>query len=500
VAAAGKFGALIRPMSPSTAPALSRIEPPPLAFLTRRAWYPWLVVGVACMGAFMAQLDASIVQLALPFLSNEFQASVNAVSWVAIAYLLALAAFLPVFGRLCAMFGRKLFYVGGFLLFSVATGLCGLADSLTSLVIARVLQGIGGAMLASNSIAIVISAVGPAGRARALGYFAAAQAIGLSVGPPIGGLLLSTWGWRWVFLVTVPVGLAATVIGLLVLPRTTEFADSKTFDWLGALFLMPALVGVVLFLNQMPAWGLTSPAMIATGGLTVTMVALLCWRELRSASPLLDLRIFANPVFSCGIAGVVLSAALLYGIFFIVSFGLVRGYHRPVEMAGLRLAVIPIAIGIVAPLSGMLVDKIQPRLLSAGGMALCVTSLVILAIIATEHQADVVLGAIALALFGVGLGLFITPNNHRTMNAAPSHLSVEASALLNLMRVLGGSLGAAAASSVLTWRIQIATGGQSHWAIFQGRPLLEAVEAGFLMLAVLAAVAGVLAMVREPQR
>jgi EmrB/QacA subfamily drug resistance transporter len=482
------------------ASVLSRIEPSPVEFVARQTWYSWLVVGVACMGAFMAQLDASIVQLALPFLSVEFQTSISAVSWVAIAYLLALAAFLPVFGRLCAMFGRKLFYVGGFLLFSVATGLCGLADNLTSLVIARVLQGIGGAMLASNSIAIVISAVGPDRRARALGYFAAAQAIGLSVGPPIGGLLLSTWGWRWVFLVTVPVGLAATLVGLLVLPRTTAFADSKPFDWLGAMVLMPALVGVVLCLNQMPTWGLMSPAMILTAGVTVMMGALLCWRELRSSSPLLDLRIFANPVFACGIAGVVLSAALLYGIFFIVSFGLVRGYHRPVELAGLRLAVIPIAIGIVAPLSGMLAEKFQPRLLSAGGMALCVASLVTLAIIATEHQADVVMGGIALALFGVGLGLFITPNNHRTLNAAPAHLSVEASALLNLMRVLGGSLGAAAASSVLTWRIQVATGGQSHWTIFEGRPLLEAVESGFLMLTILAVVAGLLALVREPQR
>ncbi len=205
-------------------------------------------------------------------------------------------------------------------------------------------------------------------------------------------------------------------------------------------------------------------------------------------------------MFSCGIAGVVLSAALLYGIFFIVSFGLVRGYHRPVELAGLRLAVIPVAFGIVAPLSGMLAERFQPRLLSAGGMALCVASLVILAVIATEHQADVVMGGIALALFGVGLGLFITPNNHRTLNAALAHLSVEASALLNLMRVLGGSLGAAAASSVLTWRIQVATGDQPHWTIFQGRPLLEAVESGFLMLTVLAVIAGLLALVREPKR
>jgi EmrB/QacA subfamily drug resistance transporter len=477
--------------------ALSRLEPPPLAAIARQTWYPWLVVGVACMAAFTAQLDASIVQLALPALAVEFKTSLNAVSWIPIAYLLALAALLPVFGRLCEMFGRKLIYVAGFFLFSVSTALCGLADGLTWLVLARVAQGIGGAMLAANSIAIVINAVGKSGRARALGYFAAAQAIGLSVGPPIGGLLLATWGWRWVFWVTVPLGIAATLIGLLVLPQTTDLAKVRTFDWLGALLLMPALVGFVLVLNQAPIWGIASPALIFTVVMTVALLGLLFWHETRSAAPLLDVRIFANPVFSAGIVGVVLSAALLYGIFFIVSFGLVRGYHRPVELAGLRLAVIPVVIGAVAPFSGVLAEKVGSRLVSVGGMALCVLSLTILAIIATEHQADVVWGAIALAIFGAGLGLFITPNNHRTMNAAPADLSVQASALLNLMRVLGGSLGVASASSILTWQIQVSTGTHSNWAIFEGRPLLKAIESGFAMLIVFALIAGALALVRE---
>ena len=473
------------------------IEIPPLPVASRQTWYPWLIVGVCCAGAFIAQTDASIVQLALPFLAIEFKTSLVAVSWVAIAYLLALAAFLPVFGRLCEMFGRKLLYVGGFLLFAVSSALCGLAENLAWLVSARVLQGIGGAMLAANSIAIIVNAVGQSGRARALGYFAAAQAIGLSVGPPIGGLLLSTWGWRWVFWVTVPIGVAVAIVGLLVLPQSTGLAKGKTFDWLGALFLLPALIGLLLALNQVTVWGLASPTMIATAGMTVVLLVLLTWHELRSASPLVNLRVFANPVFACGVASVILSAALLYGIFFIVSFGLVRGYHRPVEMAGLRLAVIPIVIGLVAPFSGVLADKVGPRLICVAGMALCIASLLTLAIIATEHQADVMVGAIAFAMFGAGLGLFITPNNHRTIDAAPTHLAGEAGALLNLMRVLGGCLGVASASSMLSWQIQVSTGTHSSWAIFEGRPLLEAIESGFAMLIGFALVAGALSLVRD---
>jgi EmrB/QacA subfamily drug resistance transporter len=475
---------------------LRLIEPPPLSFVARRAWYPWLVVGIACAGAFIAQLDASIVQLALPALTVEFHTTLNQVSWVPIAYLLTLAALLPVFGRLCEMWGRKLLYVLGFLLFTIASALCGLAESLSWLVAARLLQGVGGAMLAANSIAIMTAAVGQGGRARALGWFAAAQAIGLSAGPPIGGLLLSTLGWRWIFWVTVPIGGAITAIGLLSLPQSTGLVTGKKFDWLGGMLLIPALIGVVLLLNQGTAWGLASPAMLLTGCATVVLLILLCRHELRTAAPLITLRAFTSPAFACGVIGVLLSAALLYGIFFIVSFGLVRGYHRPVDMAGLRLALIPIVIGFVAPFSGTLAERFGARVIGAAGMALCAASLSILAVIATAHQAQVTMGAIAFALFGVGLGLFITPNNHRTLNAAPENLSGESGALVNLTRVLGGCLGVASASSVLTWEIQRMTGNHSNWAIFEGRPLLEAVESGFLLLMAYALVAGALSLIR----
>ena len=153
-------------------------EPAPLAALERQSWHPWLVVGLVSIGAFVGQLDATIVQLALPALGRAFDVPLQQVSWVALSYLLAFASFLPVFGRLCEIHGRKTLYIAGYALFIVASALCALAESFGQLVAFRFLQGMGGALLGANSIAILVQAVPEAARGRALGYFAAAQAVG----------------------------------------------------------------------------------------------------------------------------------------------------------------------------------------------------------------------------------------------------------------------------------------------------------------------------------
>jgi MFS family permease len=180
---------------------VSRYEPAPLQFVTRRSWYPWLVVGVTCIGGFIGQLDASIVQLALPTFEQQFDANLDAVSWVAIAYLLAFASALPVFARWSEIKGRKLLYLAGYAIFTLASALCGTASDLRLLIAFRVLQGIGGALLGANSITILVKAAGAGRRGRAMGLFAAGQAVGISAGPVIGGLLLERLGWRWIFLV-----------------------------------------------------------------------------------------------------------------------------------------------------------------------------------------------------------------------------------------------------------------------------------------------------------
>ena len=176
-------------------------------------------------------------------MGRVFDSTLESVSWVALAYLLGVAAFMPIFGQLCRIFGRKLFYIVGFIVFTSASALCGLASDLLTLDGLRFLQGVGGAMIGANSMALIVEATDKSRRGRALGLYAAAQAVGVSAGPVAGGLLIGTLGWRWVFWVNVPIGLISIVAGWLVLPVTPRQSPTPTFDWRGALLLALALVG-----------------------------------------------------------------------------------------------------------------------------------------------------------------------------------------------------------------------------------------------------------------
>jgi len=353
-------------------------EPAPVSFLARRPSYPWMIVGTVCIGAFMGQLDASIAQLVLPELETEFQARVSAVSWVAVAYLLTVAALLPIFGRLADLMGRKLLYCGGFLLFIFGSALCGFAPNLPALVAARVFQGVGASLVQANSVAIIVAAVGDQRRGRAIGVQAAAQAVGLSAGPALGGLLISSLGWRWVFFLNLPVGLMGTILGLLILPQTRREAVTARFDWVGAILLAPALTALMTALNEAARWGLASPALIACLLLALGCLAGFIWRELKSKSPLLDLSLFRDLGFSAGNLAGLLTSATLFGVFFLLPFAFERIYRLSALEAGLRLTVIPIMIGCLAPVSGRLSDRLGSRALTVGGMAMILAGLLLL--------------------------------------------------------------------------------------------------------------------------
>ena len=475
-------------------------EPAPAEFLTRKPYYPWLVIATTCIGAFIGQLDASIVQLTLPTLEHEFAARLSAVSWIAIAYQVAFAAFLPVFARLAEIAGRKLMYLLGFAFFTLASALCGLATDLPQLIAFRVLLGIAGAMLGANSIVILVKAAGPARRGRAMGIFAAAQAVGVSMGPVTGGVLLAALGWRWVFWVNVPFALAAALIGWFVVPRTTDLSSDRRFDGRGALLLMPALTSLLLLISESYAWGLTSPAILGCAIAAIVLLAAFIRQERRTPTPLMDLDLFRNPAFSGGIVAIVLSYAMLYGMFFLMSFALVRGYHDSPLAAGLRLAIIPAALGIVAPFSGALHERLGARGVLLGGMAICIAALILLSAVLTGAASSFVAVMIALALFGAGLGLFIAPNNSLTMSAAPGAHSGEAGGLLNLMRVLGTSVGIACASAVLSWRLAALTGVGDSTRNVSEQALLGGVTDALLLLAVFAGVAGFTSLLRKPPR
>jgi MFS family permease len=235
------------------------IEPARPEGIRRNPRAPWFAVAVVCFGAFMGQLDASIVTLTFRPMERQFAAPLAGVQWVSLAYLLVLVALLTPVGRLSDAVGRKLLYTYGFVLFTLASAACGLAPSLGLLVVFRVIQAAGAAMLQSNSVALVTTSAPAGNTRRALGIQAGAQSVGLALGPTLGGLLTASVGWRYVYWVNVPVGIAAVIAARYLLPRTRQFSRTDSFDWLGTALLATATTALLLAVSaasglSMPGW------------------------------------------------------------------------------------------------------------------------------------------------------------------------------------------------------------------------------------------------------
>lgn len=423
-----------------------------------RPYYRWLIIGTVCIGAFMGQLDASIAQLILPALERDFHRHLSAISWVAVAYSLALAVLLPVFGRLADVYGRKMLYTTGFLVFIVGSGLCGAAPNLPLLVGFRALQAVGAALMQTNSIAIVVTAAGKRHRGRALGVQASAQAVGLSAGPALGGLLLHVLSWRWVFWINVPFGLLGALMGWLVLPRMLAYPGDRTFDWGGVALLAPALVALVLAINQGHLWGVNSPAFVLCILVPVILLPLLFWWEGRLPAPLLDFSLFHEHAFWAGNVAGLLSYAMLFGMFFLMPFVLERAFGEGPLVAGLQLMVIPAALGMMSPLSGALYDRLGHRPLTVTGMALTVCACLWLDLEIGADAARALTLAAPLVLFGLGQGLFTSPNNSAVMASSPKEKVGQAGGVLNVTRAFGTSIGVAASAAVFSWRLRITAG------------------------------------------
>lgn len=472
-------------------------EPPPLPAIARLASYRWLVVGTVCIGACMGQVDASMTQMLLPRLEREFTARLSTVSWVAISYLLTLAAFVPIFGRLADIFGRKLMYTGGFLIFLIGSTLCGFATDLPMLIFFRFIQATGAALLTSNGIAIIVMATGPEERGRALGLLSAAQAVGLGAGPAVGGLVLDTLGWQWAFWINVPVGLTGAVLGWLVLPRTSLSPMTGGFDWRGAMLIAPAMVAVMAVLNQLHAWGPTSPALIGCLLLAIVLLFLFGRTERRAAAPLLDLHLLSKPAFLLGNMANFLSYAALFGVFFVIPFALVRVYDDSGLAAGLRLSILPVVLGLMAPVGGALADRLGARVPTFCGMVICVAGLALLYAFLDGSPGSLPLVMLALAIFGAGQGLFISPNSSAIMATAPADQTGQAGSALNVVRFLGISTGISAGSTVLALGM-----GRIEGSTLDVAPslLVAASRDVILMLGILAALAGLISLIRPARQ
>jgi EmrB/QacA subfamily drug resistance transporter len=474
-------------------------EHPPLQQLANWPAYRWLVVGTVCVGAFLGQLDASIAGLVLPTLEEVFGAPVASVEWVSIAYLLMLAALVVPLGRLADLLGRKTLYTWGFAVFIVGSAACGLAPGLGWLIAFRVVQAIGAAMLQANSVAIITAAVPRRVLGRAIGVQGAAQAIGLSVGPSVGGLLIDTLGWQWVFFIAVPFGILGTALGWLVLPCTSRAAvdeaaqEPERFDWNGAALLGPAVALLLLALTFGNTWGWASPRLLLVATLGAGCVVAFWRAEARSVSPLIDPALLRLRPFSLGLVSGLLSYAVLFGSLFMLPFYFERILGENPAQTGLLLTPVPIALGVMAPASGVLVDRVGPSPLTVAGMVAAALALVGMAL--GPQAVPALVGF--LTLLGVGLGLFTPPNNSSIMGSAPANRLGVAGGILNMTRSIGTSLGVAATGAVLAVRLAARLGSEAARTI-DAPPwaLLPALDETLLFLAALAIAAALVSAMR----
>ncbi len=420
----------------------------PLTRFTARENYIWLVVSTVCIGAFMAALDASIVNVALPDMSTYFNASASLVSWVLIAYLLTLATLLTLFGRLADMLGRRPLYTLGFLVFIVGSAACGAAVDLPMLIVSRVFQAAGAAMLQANSVAIITATVPPSVRGRAIGFQGSAQAIGLSLGPAIGGGLIALFGWRAIFYVNVPVGLLGTLMAALILPKDKLTGKKATFDWWGTLLMTPFLVLIMMALTEGLSWGWGSVRILGMFAGALVCLILFIWRELRFRAPLVDMRLFKIPVFSIGNFTGLLSYLAMFGVLFLLPFYFERVLNFDSAVSGLILTAVPLGMTVAAPKAGSLADRYGPRILTTGGMALTALATVGLAWTIAIHT-SLVFMVIELILVGAGLGVFTPPNNSSVMGSLPSSRLGVGGGILNMARSLGMAMGTALSGTIM---------------------------------------------------
>jgi MFS family permease len=436
-------------------------EAPRPESIRRNPRAPWFAVGVVCFGAFMGQLDASIVTLTFRPMERDFAAPLAGVQWVSLSYLLVLVAMLAPAGRVGDSIGRKLVYQYGFGVFTVGSAMCAFAPSLGTLVGFRLLQAIGAAMLQANSVALVTTSVPRSQMRLALSVQAAAQSIGLALGPTLGGLLTQAATWRAVYWVNVPVGIVALVAGRYLLPRTRHFSRTDVFDWPGAVALGSATTALLLVLSAVSGLPLPGWATIALAVLAAAAALAFAGRERRARFPLIDPALIKSLRVVLGLVGAFLGYLALFGPLVLVP-QVLTGTGGEFG-TGLVLSALPVGFGVAA----LTVEKVLPgsvrnRTRAATGAAICAVGLSML-IFVTLQIASVVL---LLALAGLGLGMFVPANNAVIMRSAGADKAAVLGGLVNMARGIGTTFGIALVTLALHLSPRAADGRPGHALAF----------------------------------
>jgi EmrB/QacA subfamily drug resistance transporter len=451
----------------------------------------WWTLGAVAFGLFMIMLDNTVVNVALPAIQEDLAADLSELEWIVAGYALTFAALMLTGGKLADLLGRRLIFVVGLAIFTLSSLGCGLADSGEVLIAARIVQGVGAALMNPATLSI-ISATFPAHqRGMAIGIWAGVSALALAIGPLVGGLLTEHASWHWIFFINVPVGVVAIAASFLLIDETKDTSEVQRLDLPGLLASGVGLFSLTYALIEANTYGWTSGRILVAFAVAAVGLVGFVLLERHQRTPMLDLSLFRNSTFAGANAVMLLVALAMFGVFFFVSLYMQNVLGYSAVQAGAAFLPMTLLIVLIAPIAGKSSDRFGSRWLMGAGMTLLAVQLFYFSRLGLEESFWALLPAMLVG--GVGMALVMTPSAAAAMSGVPVDKVGVGSAVLNSARQVGGSVGIALIGAII-----------AHQA--GGRQTAEAFMDGFsaaLVVASLIALAGAalaVLTIRAPRR
>ena len=444
----------------------------------------WLTLAAVSFGLFMIMLDNTVVNVALPSIQRELGVGLSELEWIVTGYALAFAALMLTGGKLADLFGRRLVFVVGLAIFTLASLACGLAGSGDVLIGARIVQGVGAALMNPATLSIIAATFPPRQRGMAIGIWAGVSALALAIGPLVGGLITEHVNWNWIFFINVPVGILAIAASFLVIRESRDESEVQRLDLPGLLTSGIGLFALTYGLIEANTHGWTSTRILVSFAVAVVSLVGFVLLERHQRVPMLDLTLFRSGTFAGANLVVLLVALAMFGVFFFVSLYMqnILGYS-PVA-AGAAFLPMTVLVILVAPVAGRASDRIGSRWLMTAGMTLLSIQLLYFSQLSATASYWNLLPAMVAG--GLGMSLTMTPGAAAAMRALPVDKSGVGSAVLNAFRQVGGSVGIALMGAIMAHEI---AGRRTPDAFMDGFSLSLMVAAGIAFAgAVVAAV------------
>ena len=408
---------------------------------TDKTWYRWIMFATVVTGTFMVNIDSSIMNVAIPVLERDFHAGPQILQWVISAYLLVITGILPVVGTLSDRLNRKSVFIVGVTVFTGGSILCAFSESIHQLIFFRILQSIGGSIIMGNVMSIV-SYIFPAGqRGRPLGLIGSVVAAGTIVGPSLGGFLISLYSWRAIFWVNVPIGILSIAASIFLLIPIRNDKPRQKFDILGSILFFVGIISLMLVISEGQTWGWISVRILVAFALSVTALTIFLKHELRFESPVIDLGLFRSGTFALGNLAGYMSYIMIMMPGFLLPLYMHDVLHISTAHIGLLLTPQAISMILFSPVGGWMTDKYGANWPATLGLLVATLGLGSMALLNTSSSYLEIV--IALSIFGLGMGVFTSPNNVSVLESAPVEKSGLTGSLIAAVRNFGRVSGVA---------------------------------------------------------